>query len=112
MTPQEAIDNLTFIRNAYHNLNENGADEFRIIGKGVNATVEYSKSSYSEYVMALDKAISALEKQTPKKPVFKNKAFFNFSGYCCPSCNRHIKSMNDPLQPDYCRDCGQALDWS
>lgn len=105
MTTQEAINNLTFIRNAYQNLNENGADEFRIIGKGVNAAVEYNKVSYSEYIVALDLAISALEKQISKKPLPEEKFYGNGK---CPCCNAVFLDKNT----NYCGNCGQALDWS
>ena len=56
-----------------------------------------------DYAIAFDVAISALEKQIPKKPyedyngeIHKNK---------CPTCHRS-------LFPDehHCK-CGQALDW-
>lgn len=63
---------------------------------------------------ALKIAISALAKQTPKRPKpidweqFKDKvdnAEFMRGGFWCPNCNHLIKSG------DYCVDCGQALDW-
>lgn len=63
-------------------------------------------------IEAIDVAISALEKQIPKKPIFKYKAFFSFDGYCCPNCNNYIKSKKDPIRPNHCEKCGQALDWS
>lgn len=34
MTEQEAIKDLKFIRDAYRNLSENGADRYRAVGKG------------------------------------------------------------------------------
>lgn len=45
-------------------------------------------------------AISALEKQIPKKPV-KTR-----SEIVCPICNTLVGSS------PYCRYCGQAIDWS
>lgn len=60
-------------------------------------------------------AISALEKQIPKKPIKKNpicyaktidgQEYFAFK-YFCPNCNEQIK-----LSEHHCK-CGQALDWS
>lgn len=102
MTPQAEINKLILIRDGYKNLDENGADEFRIIGKGVNATVEYGKTSYSEYVEALDIAIAAVEKQTPKKPIGSMKVFSK-----CPVCKNELYE-----EQKHCEECGQALDWS
>lgn len=63
---------------------------------------------------AIKTAISALEKQIPKKPIKKNpicyaksksgKEFFAFN-YFCPNCNKQIKANEH-----HC-NCGQALDW-
>lgn len=49
---------------------------------------------------SLDIAISAIEKQIPKKPV-KTR-----SEIVCPTCNTLVGSS------PYCRYCGQAIDWS
>lgn len=49
---------------------------------------------------SLDIAISAIEKQIPKKPI-KTR-----SEIVCPTCNTLVGSS------PYCRYCGQALDWS
>lgn len=113
MTSQEVINKLILIRDGYKNLDENGADEFRIIGKGVNATVEYSKTSYSEYVEALDIAISAVEKQTPKKPLSEDwrntkmiklsdeqKAMNQIKAFNKASCT-NIETMKDANMLDY-----------
>ena len=54
-----------------------------------------------------DIAISALEKQIPKKPIEKSPWVYH-----CPICDSQdiedafIKKFN------FCLDCGQALDWS
>lgn len=59
-------------------------------------------------------AISALEKQIPKKPtpidyekyidVIDNARFLR-GAYWCPNCKRVVKSGS------FCSDCGQKLDW-
>lgn len=64
---------------------------------------------------ARELAISALEKQIPKKPIKKNpicyaktkdgQERFAFD-YFCPNCNEQIKRFEH-----HCK-CGQALDWS
>lgn len=78
-------------------------------------TLEILKSMYNgaatiQQIEALEEACSALEKQIPKKmrerhyeepgetPVIK---------YTCP-CGCRIQPMRSS---NYCRICGQALDW-
>ena len=85
-----------------------------------------------DYAVALDKAISALEKQTPKKPVmgyaFPDKLRevmkrtdpekAETKTDCCPVCGRMLGvskfvqtqtglRFGDP----HCKRCGQAIDW-
>ena len=48
-------------------------------------------------------AISALEKQIPKKP----KADGRYIMYICSCCNDFIK-----VSHNFCQNCGQKLDWS
>ena len=71
---------------------------------------------------AIDVAISALEKQIPKKPIEKEMPYsedvgFN-SEWHCPCCNSYIgyftEGMSEPEQMEYCNNCGQhiARDWS
>ena len=47
-------------------------------------------------------AIEALEKQLPKKPVLKRKAYGGIM--VCPICEASDSGK-------YCRYCGQKLDW-
>ncbi len=54
---------------------------------------------------AMEVAIQALEKQTPKKP---KEDFNSVLRYKCPNCNSFVMS-DFPL---ICIKCGQALDWS
>ena len=50
-------------------------------------------------IVAYEKAINALEKQIPKKPIkYKDEIV-------CPSCKTLVGSS------PYCRYCGQALNW-
>lgn len=61
-----------------------------------------------DYFLAVDTAIDALEKETPKACVLSSNTVI------CPSCDscigeRHVFSVK---RPDYCSDCGQALDWT
>lgn len=68
-------------------------------------------------IEAIDVAISALEKQIPKKPIsIKNDEDVKIGAgtwkagvtvYKCSCCNSFISRSSD-----FCPDCGQALDWS
>lgn len=59
---------------------------------------------------AIDTAISALEKQIPKK-VLNRQELKDFYGRCyrlrgnCPECTSIV------LQSNFCEWCGQKLDW-
>lgn len=64
-------------------------------------------------VEEMEIAISALEKQIPKKPLKQECDFFDFI-LVCPECkNRIVNVWNKrEYKPNYCHYCGQALDWS
>lgn len=53
-----------------------------------------------DYAIAFETAISALEKQMPKKPRKTRTEIV------CPTCATLVGSS------PYCRYCGQKLDWS
>lgn len=58
---------------------------------------------------ALGIAVTALEKQIPKKPVTeKDKVIFGIVCGRCPYCDSAVYSTTNL----YCHNCGQALDWS
>lgn len=64
-----------------------------------------------EMLLAINKAISALGKQVPKKPIDKEQDFGD-RVLSCPNClspvtNYYVSNKN----PAYCQFCGQALDW-
>ena len=66
-----------------------------------------------DYAIAFEIAISALEKQIPKKPIFWEYRTIESPipnddwGYECPCCgNRDID------YPEHHCECGQAIDWS
>lgn len=65
---------------------------------------------------ALRLAISALEKQIPKKPKKKEENQYS-AFYDCPCCGGYLVSKIDGelcggQEYKYCCRCGQALDWS
>ena len=71
----------------------------------------HSQRAGLDFIKSLDMAISALEKQIPKKcRLFKGTCF-------CPNCKRlfgkyeNLKTFIQNVMP-YCKHCGQALDWS
>ena len=58
---------------------------------------------------AYDMAISALEKQMPKKAIGEQYAHMR-----CPSCNHRIPSgggSSSRRRDNWCNYCGQAIDW-
>ena len=132
MTEQEkALKDLRFIRNGYKNLAENGADGYRAVGKGVDCSVEVktNKDLYSHYVVALDMAISALEKQIAKKPIIKpttkEKPKTHRLGrllcFHCPTCGRFLIGLYETdvergggisREMKGCSTCLQAIDFS
>ena len=61
-------------------------------------------------IEALNKAIEAIEKQIPKKPLHMHK------NYYCPICKEDGWMLWDDAVPNdmdkYCGICGQAIDWS
>lgn len=70
---------------------------------------EYLKERWKPYpdynvLEAIRFAISAIEKQIPKKPDFTEDKEFAL----CPCCNG--KGLFDKQK--YCDNCGQKIDWS
>ncbi len=59
---------------------------------------------WKEQIEVWKNAISALEKQIPKKVVKHNGSEL----YHCPNCDTYFLGSGFK----HCTDCGQALDWS
>ena len=59
-----------------------------------------------EYVVGFDMAISALEKQIPKK------VRITTSTKRCSVCGRQLSGIGN-IHPErnYCQSCGQAIEW-
>ena len=57
--------------------------------------------------------IEAREKQIAKKVTDFNEvqedSFYHLS-FMCPNCNQAV--ISQPYRPNYCKHCGQRLDWS
>lgn len=64
--------------------------------------------SWEEMAEVRNIAISALEKQIPKKPISLGEDIDRDVGQC-PNCKEIIDTYEDYK---YCSDCGQAIDWS
>lgn len=57
-------------------------------------------------------AISALEKQIPKKPLpIRDVRSGRIVSFTCPCCF-HEDLGNNEYRFKHCEECGQALDWS
>ena len=63
-------------------------------------------------------AVSALEKQIPKK-IVKREHDFSIQGFLCkhslfhcPHCNFVFGEVRQNDNAPHCENCGQALDWS
>ena len=54
-------------------------------------------------------AVDALEKQIPKNVV--NRGYFYGHTYHCPICESQVKNRAYGVNDNYCRNCGQLLDW-
>lgn len=89
------------------------------LNQGIKMTDEYARNDLERYLLRKEEPIpksvalgmKALEKQMPKK-------FEIWNGQdCCPNCKtlfgsdetrKHLISW----KMDYCKYCGQAIDWS
>ena len=60
-----------------------------------------------DYAIAIDTAISALEKQIPKKPIKSDREVRYCEVWKCPKCGFEWSGR----VVDYCYKCGQAIDW-
>lgn len=90
------------------------------IKKAIELLQDVLFSLPGKYEEALQMAISALEKQEPKKPRTERTDYDTLGDYCincyCPCCNRRVVSKDStgwfagkPVK--YC-ECGQKIDWS
>lgn len=103
MTPQEA-----------HKYMEN---EIRCIQRSKICDRDCAKcklvKEYKPLIEAYGVAISALEKQIPKRvELYKHNGDFKWENYPCPCCGEMLGLEVDKRYVKFCPNCGQALDWS
>lgn len=53
----------------------------------------------------------------PKKPIFRHKESALFAAWICPKCGwivgeQFVPAKHNQNKSDYCKNCGQAIDWS
>lgn len=78
---------------------------------------EYLKERWKPYpdynvLEAIRFAISAIEKQIPKKVQLRHvRKFDGFDDGECPTCGQSVSRDCDGTD-NFCPDCGQKLDWS
>ena len=67
----------------------------------------------SDLSEACKMAISALEKQIPKKPIYQADGYYDgelvYDTWLCPNCDTAYDVDMD--EHNYCPNCGQAIDW-
>lgn len=96
MTEQKAIECIEEVLSATINYDE---------------SLDYQLTSFD--IDWLSKAKETLAKQIPKKPIKYDKYY-----YKCPVCSIDIGVSEEDLTiyeetpPNFCKKCGQALDWS
>ena len=75
----------------------------------IKLCLDYDKdmSEYPErFEMALQIAREVFHKQTPLKPVYDHR----YHELSCDYCGNLVSGWEE--SPDYCPQCGQAIDWS
>lgn len=118
MTNEEAIKQLEFDKDMILFNPSNGEVQ------SIEQVKIHNEDNYNTY-MADCKAIEALEKQIPKKPVKSGVTdskgiFYPINGITgvpydlCPNCKINLctAGMIARKKTEYCQDCGQKLDWS
>lgn len=102
MTNQEARRMLAGLEAAYRDLDSSmltDDDTIQLVSKRIEA---------------IGVAISALEKQIPKKP-YMNVIHYPYTSDLttvqCPNCKRRLRTRRTQAKGDkFCPDCGQAID--
>ena len=83
------------------------SDAVAVLDSGFGTKPNESDITYKNRKLYAELAISALEKQIPKKPIIKKSVKVSAFMLRCPNCELVLQS-DSPC----CRYCGQSLDWS
>lgn len=91
----------------------------------IGITIRFGRSQgKTRFVQAWEKALEAVDKQIPKKPIISTHKYIDgdtneegtFQLKHCPCCweNRELSYFDSlvDINKKYCHRCGQALDWS
>ena len=85
-------------------MNQMKKEELEIIisdSDRIECAIRHIQTAVDVDPWARDIAVEAMRKQIPKKP----KSVF------CPQCGEEFTD-DDCWSADYCRNCGQAIDWT
>ncbi|HZK34153.1 MAG TPA: hypothetical protein VFD33_02430 [Bacillota bacterium] len=87
--------------------------------KNIKFAIEYLKNNSHKMIengnnyatQSVNLAIEALEKKIPKKPEKQDENCLE-----CPNCDSFLAFESEvrddtSYQDEYCRNCGQAIDW-
>lgn len=66
------------------------------------------RNDVPEYFEAMQIAVESIKRQIPRRP--EHAHHFGYCDYECPSCRMPIGMI--PKDAEYCKSCGQAIDWS
>lgn len=58
-----------------------------------------------EDIESFEIAVEAMNKQDPVRPVYDHR----YAEMCCAYCGNLVSGWEE--SPDYCHQCGQAIDW-
>lgn len=77
--------------------------------KGYRCEIDDNLAEAGAEMQYCQDALNALEKHIPKNVIiygFSPNRMISSISYACPICDKHISRAN------FCKHCGQALDWS
>lgn len=106
------------IKEAKQQLQKLIIDRGLILARKSDIVGDSVKEIYRKDLESLKTALSALEKQVPKKVkkefVTVNGCITCFETDVCPVCGNvfYIEDLGQTMYYSFCPDCGQALDWS
>ena len=117
MTNEEAIKKMEFLRNAYKKLIDEGVDNGRFVGTGVEGQWKSStpiNKCNAELCEACEMAIEALEQQTRAKGKWIEHEDFNGDYYyTCSVCKEDFSTIDGTTPKEnlfnFCPNCGADM---